>query len=510
MAGQNAAQARNNSGVSSATRDASQSATRRKVATASSQQTAKIQEIIDDEEEDDEDFDEDKDDEEDDDSDSDQSDSDIDDIPEPEKWKIITESGIIDQVQAHEKRTKRRQREAQDDSDRDYIFEGIFFSIPTACLFIVMDVLVHRQFGETYGGNDIVRKLIKVFPAILIMVYFSNKTKNSKFTQAAMFVISTLCGCYFLHTMFRSPAMGIMLRSPGVITILVYCIVQLNLLPAVISLALCGLYYQFGNVKYSHRQNTADNNNNNNTQTKTSSQKDTLAPAPHPYANNSGSNRILVQPSSKSRNALAIPTVALNSLQPPTIITNSSEDDSDSGSEDDSEIKIATPYLATTTIDTPFMTLSTADDPDVEVTPSFPALDGPQRLAACSTDPKSKRRIKFALAPGHSPLDWARLTGSGKDLRGVDSFGRYTLEDVKQHKSYDDAWTVLNGKVYNMTAYLPFHPGGEKEIMRCAGRDGTRLFNLTHKWVNYEYMLKECQVGFLVADGSSSNKLRAQ
>jgi hypothetical protein len=52
-----------------------------------------------------------------------------------------------------------------------------------------------------------------------------------------------------------------------------------------------------------------------------------------------------------------------------------------------------------------------------EVTPSFPAVDGPQRLAACSTDPKSKRRIKFALAPGHSPLDWARLTNSGKDLR---------------------------------------------------------------------------------------------
>lgn len=59
----------------------------------------------------------------------------------------------------------------------------------------------------------------------------------------------------------------------------------------------------------------------------------------------------------------------------------------------------------------------------------------------------------------------------------MDSFGRYTLEDVKEHKSYDDAWTVLNGKVYNMTAYLPFHPGGEKEIMRCAGRDGTRLFS---------------------------------
>lgn len=51
-----------------------------------------------------------------------------------------------------------------DDSNRDYIFEGIFFSIPTTCLFVVMDILVHRQFGETYGGGDIFRKIVKVFP----------------------------------------------------------------------------------------------------------------------------------------------------------------------------------------------------------------------------------------------------------------------------------------------------------------------------------------------------------
>lgn len=55
--------------------------------------------------------------------------------------------------------------------------------------------------------------------------------------------------------------------------------------------------------------------------------------------------------------------------------------------------------------------------------------------------------------------------------------GRYTLDEVRTHNRYDDAWTVLNGKVYNITSYLPFHQGGEKELMRCAGRDGTRLFS---------------------------------
>jgi len=31
-----------------------------------------------------------------------------------------------------------------------------------------------------------------------------------------------------------------------------------------------------------------------------------------------------------------------------------------------------------------------------------------------------------------------------------------------------------------MTAYFPFHPGGEKDLMRVAGRDGTKLFGTFH------------------------------
>lgn len=47
---------------------------------------------------------------------------------------------------------------------------------------------------------------------------------------------------------------------------------------------------------------------------------------------------------------------------------------------------------------------------------------------------------------------------------------------LKQHNKRDDAWAAFNGKVYNITPYLSFHPGGEKELMRVAGRDGTKLF----------------------------------
>ena len=72
-----------------------------------------------------------------------------------------------------------------------------------------------------------------------------------------------------------------------------------------------------------------------------------------------------------------------------------------------------------------------------------------------------------------------------------------------------DAWTVLGGKVYNISPYAPYHPGGEPELMRAAGRDGSKLFGEVHPWVNWEGMLEGCLVGIAVeeAEAGSENKM---
>lgn len=91
---------------------------------------------------------------------------------------------------------------------------------------------------------------------------------------------------------------------------------------------------------------------------------------------------------------------------------------------------------------------------------------------------EKKGRGKVALGPGCSALDWARLTNSGENLRGIEGgLIRVTKEELAKHKSRDDAWSAFNGAVYNLTPYLRFHPGGEDELMRVAGRDGTKLFS---------------------------------
>lgn len=49
---------------------------------------------------------------------------------------------------------------------------------------------------------------------------------------------------------------------------------------------------------------------------------------------------------------------------------------------------------------------------------------------------------------------------------------------------------------------MEFHPGGESELMKGAGRerDAERLFLEVHPWVNWEGMLGECLVGVLVGE----------
>ncbi|KAA8910357.1 hypothetical protein TRICI_004155 [Trichomonascus ciferrii] len=108
------------------------------------------------------------------------------------------------------------------------------------------------------------------------------------------------------------------------------------------------------------------------------------------------------------------------------------------------------------------------------------------------------RGKKVALEPGYSALDWARLKTSGQNLRGVDAPGplRVSHEELSRHNTREDAWTALQGRVYNITPYLKFHPGGVDEIMKCAGKDGTKLFRYYHPWVNFENMLDTCLVGF--------------
>ncbi|XP_053557171.1 cytochrome b5 reductase 4-like [Bombina bombina] len=131
---------------------------------------------------------------------------------------------------------------------------------------------------------------------------------------------------------------------------------------------------------------------------------------------------------------------------------------------------------------------------------SFPVPSSQQRVSAGA-------RSKVPLKPGRSLMDWIRVTKSGKDLTGLK--GRLievSEEELAKHNKKDDCWMCIRGMVYNITPYMEYHPGGEEELMRAAGTDGTDLFDQVHRWVNYESMLKECLIGRMAVKLVSASK----
>ena len=118
-----------------------------------------------------------------------------------------------------------------------------------------------------------------------------------------------------------------------------------------------------------------------------------------------------------------------------------------------------------------------------------------------TTLPNPRRRTRpNSIRPGFALHDWMNLLRHAKDLsgrRGNPLRDDITLAEVSKHSATHDGWMVLRGKVYNISPYLMYHPGGSDILEKCLGRDGTKLFDRYHSWVNIENLIGPLLVGHL-------------
>ena len=64
----------------------------------------------------------------------------------------------------------------------------------------------------------------------------------------------------------------------------------------------------------------------------------------------------------------------------------------------------------------------------------------------------------------------------GTDEAEIQSFSK---KDLHAHNTPSDAWTVVNGKVLDITSFSKRHPGGDL-ILLAAGKDASVLFQTYH------------------------------
>jgi len=60
------------------------------------------------------------------------------------------------------------------------------------------------------------------------------------------------------------------------------------------------------------------------------------------------------------------------------------------------------------------------------------------------------------------------------------SGGGITLATIAKHSSRTSCWSAVNGSVYDLTSWIPNHPGGEQVILSMCGVDGSAGYNGQH------------------------------
>jgi len=80
----------------------------------------------------------------------------------------------------------------------------------------------------------------------------------------------------------------------------------------------------------------------------------------------------------------------------------------------------------------------------------------------------------YIFTRNNSPSNTLQNQTSTSNNSGA-SAATYSLTEISQHSTESDCWTTVNGNVYNITSFIPSHPGGRAIIQAC-GKDGTSLF----------------------------------
>lgn len=104
----------------------------------------------------------------------------------------------------------------------------------------------------------------------------------------------------------------------------------------------------------------------------------------------------------------------------------------------------------------------------------------------------------------------AASAGSGSSSSGgatkAPLVSTFTAAEVAKHNTGTDCWSVVSGKVYDLTSYVNGHPGGASVIKAICGKDGSASFSGQHGSASKpNNTLAAFALGSLVSGGTLPN-----
>jgi cytochrome b involved in lipid metabolism len=75
---------------------------------------------------------------------------------------------------------------------------------------------------------------------------------------------------------------------------------------------------------------------------------------------------------------------------------------------------------------------------------------------------------------------------------------QFSLKEVAHHCTADSCWMVIFDKVYDLTDFIEYHPGGYEIMLEYGGSDATNAFNEKPHTIEAFAMLDKYLIGELI------------
>ncbi|XXH04390.1 hypothetical protein Hte_010804 [Hypoxylon texense] len=195
-------------------------------------------------------------------------------LAHPDRTGVPTEDTLLKLAQdrnlfeqAERRKGKIEEDDSSDEDDEvlisptaDRIMEAILWSASLSMLHFTLDVLVQHQYAITIIWPQIIIRTMQAFAVFLVLIYVLHAHASvqtilpglparfqSPLRQAIFFLASICSGCYLIHISNKYGYLAVMKQSPSLGCIWVWSVIELNLTPAVLSLAIAGgFFYQGG------------------------------------------------------------------------------------------------------------------------------------------------------------------------------------------------------------------------------------------------------------------------
>ena len=127
--------------------------------------------------------------------------------------------------------------------------QAVLYAISLTMVHFTLDVIVHQQYREEIGWNEITSRALGILPILIGLVYSLHPRSASLWAQVLFCGIGVVAGCYLIYSSNELGYFAVMKRAPPLGTLWIWSVVEMRLSFALANLALVGAFFWRG--KYS-------------------------------------------------------------------------------------------------------------------------------------------------------------------------------------------------------------------------------------------------------------------